>query len=123
MKFYERARRFPPGLIRLLARKKNSKPLTNDEIASASGLSAYEVVLISQKTDWRGIDIDTMRRFTRGCGIDLENARDVKRITVYLKGTRDANGKRVAPTFRYLRRSGQWESFYRPLRDKLAAGK
>lgn len=119
--FFDRASFFSPILIRLLARKKNAGPLNNYEIAKISGLEEWEIAALSSKLDWRGVDIPTAKLFMKACGIDLENPADVKRVVVYLSGS-TVNGIKVAPTFRYLRSSPDWQSFFCPLLLKYMKG-
>jgi hypothetical protein len=50
--------------------------------------------------------MDTALAFQRGCGIELHDAKAMRRINDYLS-------KR--PTFRYLRASDNWSSYYLPM--------
>lgn len=112
--FFERAKRFPPVLCRLLARRRHGSPLTTVEIAAASGLKPFVVEALSDATDWTGVDIFVLQKFTRGCGIDFTDGHSMKRKTVYLRG-KVQNGRRVPPSFAYLRRSPNWSSYYQPM--------
>lgn len=69
-------------------------------------LAPYEVTELSSRTDWHGVTLDDSAKFMRGCGLNLEHAQSLRRVTDYLS-------KR--PTFRYLRTSPQWASYYQPL--------
>lgn len=111
--FTDYARRFPPILVRLLANhpKKHvprSAPLTDEEIAQASGLSAAHVYYLSHATDWKGIDFPTMIAFIRGCNVDFENAKQMKRVSSYLR-------IKPRPTWQTLRKSPLWKPFFDPL--------
>jgi hypothetical protein len=97
---------YPPILCRLLARHKRGAPFTVQHIAEHGGLTEVEVLLISQRTDWGGIDVFTMRRFLRGCGIDFCSRTCMHRLHCYLRSN---------PNWAYLRRSPDWLSYYNPL--------
>lgn len=58
-----------------------------------------------------------MCAFTSACEVDLFNRRQMKRIAVYLQGS-VVNGRRLPPSFAYLKRSEQWVSYYRPLLNR-----
>jgi hypothetical protein len=45
--------------------------MSYSEIAARSGLNRSTVVAISSKTSWRGLTLDTIIRFTNGCGVNL----------------------------------------------------
>lgn len=118
-KYWERFDAFCPLLLRILARHPRGEPLTTLEIADRSGLSTSQVEAISWQTDWRGIDLPTVRAYMTGVGIDLASREDVRRIRMYLKtSTRDPNRK-----FPYLRRNPQWKTTYLPMLIRLANSK
>lgn len=116
--FWTRVNRFSPILCRLLARHPYGPPLTEAEIAQRSGLAPYQILTLSALPSWHGVDLFTMKRFTEACGLDFTSSKTCKRIEVYLKGR---------PTFKYLRRSPHWDSFYRPMierwRESIARSK
>lgn len=113
--FFRRADRFPPILCRILARKKKrGAPLTDDELAYRSGLLLYDVHWLSQKTDWMGVDIYTLRSFTDACDLSFDDPAALKRAESYLNGKK-RNGRRIPPNFRYLRKSPQWGTVFKPL--------
>jgi hypothetical protein len=107
--------KFPPCLVRLLAREKHGPPLTVRQISDRSALPVYQVVTLSQMTNWKGVDVETVRAFTHGCGLDLDDPRSVKRKLVYLGGQNAKKPNRIPPRFSYLRRSPEWETFFKPL--------
>tara|TARA_R100000808_G_scaffold24814_1_gene58527 strand:- start:18426 stop:18782 length:357 start_codon:yes stop_codon:yes gene_type:complete len=109
MTFYDKAKRYSPILCRLLARKRYGRPLTSQEISDASGLSLVQVEALSQQTNWNGVDISVMRRFTRSCGTDFSNGKDMRRVSDYM---------RKSPTFAYLKRSKNFKQYYLPLISK-----
>lgn len=115
------AQRFPPILVRLLARVRRGRPLSDLEISKASGLPIHQVHVLSQSTDWRGVDIYTMRAFTAGCGLDFDSRSQMKRAIVYLRG-KTVRGRRIAPNFKYLRRSPYWATFYQPMVKRWLEG-
>jgi hypothetical protein len=119
--FYDLLEMFPPCQVRLLARERYGKPLTAEQIATSSGLSQREVGLISQMVTWQDVDVEALRRFTHGCGLDLDKPASVKRKLVYLRGQHYTRVDRVPPSFRYLRRSPDWVTFYKPLIVKWTA--
>jgi hypothetical protein len=111
---WQRVERYAPCVVRLLARKQLGRPLTDEEIAERSGLTVSHVAMLSQRTDWVGVDVPTMRKFLVGCGCDFTKYKQHKRMDCYLKSK---------PTFRYLRISKQWETLYQPLMAKWLEAK
>lgn len=110
--FWERAEQYPPCLVRLLARHNYGRVLTDQEIAARScGLPWQLVCALGQCTDWRGLDIYTMRLFLCGCGVDFENAKQMHRIGEYLRKT---------PSWRHLKMSPEWLTRWLPLIHKWA---
>lgn len=65
----------PPNLCRLLARRMDGsrKPITREEIAERSGLSLGMIDKLSTRKTWKGVDIDVVDAFRKGCGITVEN--------------------------------------------------
>lgn len=113
--FFDRMDRFPPILCRLLARVPRGRALTSVEIADKSGLSVMQVNSIATQTDWRGIDIPTARAFMAGCNTDLSKRSHCVRLDMYLR----SNVKDPRRRFQFLRKSGEWESYYLPLMQRL----
>jgi len=106
--------RYPPILVRLLARKSHGAALSTMEIAEISGLSPAAVEAISQTLSWDGITVSQLQSFLKGCKIDLFNPRQRKRIEVYLRG-KMINGQRKPPNYRYLKKDPLWLTYYQPL--------
>lgn len=116
MTFFERTLCFPPILCRLLARHKGGKPLTAAEIAERSGempnvchlLCVSEVVSISRATCWKGIGVNEMFAFLRGCGLMFDDTKAMRRVDDYLS---------KKPTLHYLVQSAEygWDNYYKPL--------
>lgn len=109
MSFWTKAEEFPPILVRLLARRRHGPPLTDEEISRASGIPIYQVFLISQSLDWKGIDIPTMRAFLQACGLDFEDWRQMDRVKRY---------GHSRPTWQYLRKSPLWKPYFEPLMNR-----
>lgn len=106
MNFWKKSETYPPILVRLLARVPYGRPLTDHEIAQASGIPVAQVWNISCCTTWDGIDVPTMRRFLTACRVDIEDDATLRRIESYM---------RKNPSWRYLRKSPQWRSYYERL--------
>lgn len=113
MNFYAKSDKIPPILARLLARRKNGPPLSDIEIADRSGLSIIMVHAISQSLTWEDIPIVTMRQFMEACGVDIENPEQFNRVMAYLR----------KPTWKYLRTSPLWKTYYLPLIQRYLASK
>lgn len=88
LKFQQRLDRYPPILIRLLAtgarRSRGAAAageiLTDQQIATAGGLSIADVKRLSYSTSWTGL-LDFYHPFAvLGCGIDLEKRRTFRRL-------------------------------------------
>jgi hypothetical protein len=101
--------RFPPILCRLLARVPRGRPLTTEEIATASQLPPAKVEALSISTSWHGVDVYEMKRFMLACHMDIASPAAINRIEDYI---------RKGAKFSYLRRSKQWEAYYLPLMKK-----
>lgn len=107
----------PPCAVRLLAKKGNDLPLSeqamsDEEIAAASGLAVPVVRLISHRLDWHGIELMHAREFLKACGADPTNAKDMIRVRDYLSGK---------PKWKYLKYSPHFHTTLKPLM-KLYAG-
>jgi hypothetical protein len=97
--------RFPPLVVRLLARKKlrgRVVAMTDHDISVASGLSAAWVKYLSWSLTWDDVPVLIARDFMRGCGVDFGDAEAMRNHTRYLK----TKGR-----FDYLKRSPDWPSF------------
>jgi len=108
--FAQKRDRFPPVVVRLLARHQSGHKvfaLTDGLIQSRSGLSLGEVRHLSRLTSWGAVEIDTFEAFCRGCGADLDNRDWLRKNSVYM-------GK-VKSVPRYLRKSPEWSTTFEPL--------
>ena len=71
MTLLDRLNRYPPRLIRLLARKQHGQlPMSAADIALRGGLSVTRVKQISKARSWERIQIRTAQAFISGCGVD-----------------------------------------------------
>lgn len=107
---------FPPIVCRLLARPpsakaKSQRPLTDREIAVRSGLRLDQVLSLSWLCTWENVPVDIMLRFSRACGIylnDYQNIQKHYRLVSRMAG-RWLTGKH------YLRRDPAWDVKWKPL--------
>src|ERR1041385_5542349 len=107
MNTWQLLERYPPILIRLLARRPHGPPLLLEEIAVRSGLSPVHIVAISMQCTWTGVDPYQIKAFMIGCNADIiGDQTSFERIRKYLS-------KR--PTWKYLRTSTYWRSTYEPM--------
>lgn len=111
---WQRIEERPPILVRMMARHRHGPPLTNAEIAAASGLAPYQVAELSFATSWRGVDIYTMKAFTIACGMDFTDRQQWKRTSAYLDRV-----LRGDFNFKYLRTSPDWKTLYEPMLAKF----
>ena len=110
--FDEKCERFPPVLVRLLARsvlEKNRSPMawTDAKIAERSGLNINRVRVLSKFTNWESIDAPTRRAFLKGCGADFDSRRWLQRNTQYIVT--------IQSIPRFLRKSREWKTTFEPL--------
>jgi hypothetical protein len=109
--FPQKLERFPPIIVRLLARTRDKeggvRALTDAEVAAASDLPISTVVAIAKLTSAGSLDIDTQQAFYRGCGADLDNRDWLRKNAAYMASIRGAP--------RYLRKSPDWETTFEPL--------
>ena len=55
----------------MLARTRNGRRLmTEGKLSELSGLSHSTIAILSSKTSWSGVRIDTIAAFTTACGVD-----------------------------------------------------
>lgn len=71
----EKLDNMPPAMVRLIARKPDGRrrPMTNAEIAEASGLDEERVVEISGLTTWDEVPVGEAHAFCSGCGVTYRN--------------------------------------------------
>lgn len=100
MTFWDKLDRFPPVLVRLLARE-GGEALTDRQIAVTSGLPLAEVLRLGHLTSWDDVTAHVMRRFLIGCEVDLEDRATFRNLNRYMKD----------PKFDHLRRHKSWPQF------------
>jgi hypothetical protein len=108
--FWENCALIPPVLVRLLAKKSHSLPLSDHEISVVSGIPEDRVLMIQHMTNWSNINVVEARQFQIGCGINFCNGNQMDRVKSYLfrTGTKQ-------PKWKYLRTSADWRTKYEPL--------
>jgi hypothetical protein len=75
--------RYPPCLLRLIARKGHGRtPMTNALLSQSSGLSVRTIANLSCKNSWRDVTVGTAAQFCLACGCDILHPR---RINDYMK--------------------------------------
>lgn len=107
--------RFPPAIVRLLARRTTGHQvvaLTDAEVARAAGLTVSEVRSLSKLRSWDDVPVATMMSFIKGCGADLDNRDWLRKNAAYMENIRGVP--------RYLRKSPDWETTFQPLVGLLA---
>lgn len=112
--FWDKALRYPPVLVRLLARHRRGQPLSELEISQRSGLPVHQIHILSQCKGWESVDLLTMQAFLRGCGFDLEKRGDLKRANAYIAEQAKLAARRRA-NWRYLRVHPDWHTLFEPL--------
>lgn len=106
--YYELCRRYPPVLVRLLARR-NGRAMTTAQIAQTAGQRLHEVEAAFAEPSWDNLPLATVRKLTQACGVDFDSPHDMNLVECYL---RKNAGK---PSFKYLIQSGEWQAYYVPL--------
>lgn len=110
----ERLQRFPPIFLRLLARHQHGEAKTIREIAWQGKLDEMLALTISRLASWDTVRIADAFAFMRGCGINVFEPRDYRRLMVYVKGKKTPDG-RVSPKYAHLRKSPAWQTELQPL--------
>jgi hypothetical protein len=105
--FWSIAEKYPPILVRLLARHKNGPPLTTAEIAECAQMKGYVINIISQELSWDCVEFGAMRAFLFACDMDFCDRDDMNRKTAYLRS--------VKHRFGYLSQSPEFLTVLRPL--------
>lgn len=100
MTLWQKLDRFPPVVIRLLARNPDGSAMTDQHLARLLPLS--EVKRLSYAINWVGVPVDLARRYLQACNCDLEDPAVVRNLNRYLK--RD-------PKFTHLRKSPRFGEF------------
>lgn len=102
MTIWNKLEKFPPVLIRLLARK-GGEAMTDREIVAASNgnLDLADVRRLSYLVSWEDVGLAQLRVFCLACNADLDDRITFRRLNRYMKD----------PKFEHLRRSKQWPTF------------
>jgi hypothetical protein len=104
--------KFPPYLVRCLARRKvgtkQIQAVSDEDIAILSGIPLIRVIEIYTSRTWGGTSVDDMRKFCSACDFDPEDSVDRNRLSAY-------KNQRGGPKFTYLKKSPWWGSVFRPL--------
>ena len=127
MSYYTYAEKYPPCLVRLLARHKGGPPLTTEQISesmvkhwythggnprmtlSIQPFSGYVVNAISQELTWNNIEFGAMRAFLAACECDFTDFKTMDRKDAYMRV------KFKTAKFDFLHRSPEWETVLQPL--------
>jgi len=108
----ERLDRFSPLVCRLLAREgesnKSIRPLTDEAIATASGLPLDVVISMSWRCSWEGVPVDIMLRFSTACGVVMSDRKIMAKHLQYLRSPKNKK-------WSYLKRSSLWDSKWYPM--------
>jgi hypothetical protein len=97
MTLLEKANRYPPRIVRLLA-----APATTRELAVRSGIPRSTVHQISCKDNWDSVPLGLIERFTTACGVNLlAHKRHRQNLKNRLRGMSNL-ARRVKPTQRKL---------------------
>ncbi len=114
MNFWRTSIVYNPILCRLLARVPHGRPLKDYEVAARAGLTEWMVAAISRSSNWSGVDLPMMRQYLHGCGVDFCNVVQMKRVDAYRREQLRL-AKLGRSTWRYLKRSPDWQSKYQPM--------
>jgi len=112
IKMWKYLDKYPPCLVRLMARRKVGpskravEALSNQEIAVSADISVEEVASISMDIGWNNVTIGQAKQFCAACNFDPFNSMDRNRASAYL---------RAGAPFRYLAKHPHWETFFKPL--------
>ena len=107
--------RFPPIVVRLLARRFRGRDsstivaITAAQISRLSGLPSTRVHHLSLKSSWDDVPVSEMLAFTKGCGADFDD-RTWLRTSITIKTRLLA--RRIP---RYLTKSPEWADTLQPL--------
>lgn len=73
--------------------------MTDQEIATRSGMDLSTVKSLSWKTTWSDVPLRQVRTFSEACGVHFDNRRNWQKQMGQLKRTSNS---------RYLRKSNDW---------------
>lgn len=96
MGILEKINRFPPFLVRAVARKNRGRDyMTLADIAEKSGLPVKTIQRISKKARWDDIPLAVADKFALACGVDLLR---IRRHVEFMKRRRKVHMEKN-PTF------------------------
>lgn len=94
--------RYPPVLVRLLARHDNGEAMSDaDIVAKNPALKTADVKHLSYLPSWDEVPVVLLFRFVTACGVDFASPTRMKVLNRYLKN----------PRFEHLRRHKMWPEF------------
>jgi len=110
MNFLQLCDRFPPVLVRLLARN-GGRAMSDRQIGDAQRQTGARRIVVIQPEDvsWKSFTLEEFQTFTTACNLNFTNPQDLNRAECYLR----KNNHR--PTFSYLTKDPLWKSYYLPL--------
>ena len=104
--------KYPPYLVRCLARKKTGtkqiQAVSDEDIAILAQIPLIRVVEIYNSRSWDPFTVKEMRSFCSACDFDPEDSVDRNRLCAY-------KNQKGGPKFTYLKKSPWWNSVFRPL--------
>ena len=111
MSLYQKLDRFPPVLVRLLAKNPDGSAMTDNQIATKTihYLSIADVKRLSFLTSWDQVVISQMLGFCQACGVDFSNREQMRNANRYLKD----------PKFVHLKNSPEFPAFKLMLKTYL----
>lgn len=87
MNIWKKLEKYPPVLVRLLAKNEDGTAMSDGDVVRVSGylLNIAEVRRLSYLTIWDNVAIADMRRFCIACGVDFGNRNRMRTLNRYLK--------------------------------------
>lgn len=117
MNFWQKLERYPPVLVRLLARHPVTGEALSDErvydnaaiLSDTAGLPAlpwHDLQWIAHATDWDHVPVGKMQVFCHACNVDFTDPARLKVLNRYLKDAK----------FTHLKRHPDWPQFKKLLK-------
>lgn len=94
--------RFPPVLVRLLAKNQDGTAATDHQLAEYQGLDLADVRWLSLLTSWDEVPVGKLRAFVTACGVDFANREQMRNANRYLNSS---------PKFTHLCRDKNFPAF------------
>jgi hypothetical protein len=92
--------RYPPVLVRLLARHPNGDAMSDEELVTDQ-LTLADIKYLSYLASWDDVPVVLLFRFVTRCGVNFASPTRMKVLNRYLKNAR----------FEHLRRHKMWPEF------------